>query len=252
MNVRVLIIDDEPHSTEAMRALCAGVAPAMEVVGVAHWMEDARRLMEEEKPDLLFLDVGLKDGCGLDLIPDFQKITGSGCILPVVLFSSGNLAASKAFDLGVLDYLDKPATEERFEVCCQRIQNYFREQRRFIPVDCESGREFVPVDEIAVIEVTVAGGSWTDCHLITGQTFKSVTKTILDWESTLPEERFFRTSRSQVFALGQIEDSVLRLPNGTGEFTVAGKHYLCSRSRWGDFVEAFSKNRSELGSSEVS
>ena len=250
MNVRVLIIDDEPHATEAIRALCAGVTPAMEVVGVAHWMEDARRLMDEEKPDLLFLDVGLKDGCGLDLIPDFQKMTGPGPMIPVVLFSSGNLAASEAFNLGILDYLEKPTTGERFQVCYERIQNYFREKRQFIPVDSEEGREFIPVDDISFIEVTIAGGAWTDCYLQSGQTVRSVTKTILDWESMLPKEQFFRASRSQIFALSQVEGPILRLPNGTGEFQVAGERFTCSRSRCSEFSEALSKARAVLGISE--
>lgn len=244
MILRALIVDDEPHATETVRGLCATVTPHIEVAAVAHWMEDARKMLEEEKPDIIFLDIELKDGCGLDLIPDFRKIAGTGSVVPVVLFSSVNLSASKAFDLGVLDFLEKPVTVERFAACHDRMLTYFKEQRQFIPIDTKSGREFLTTDDIAVIAVTVAGGSWTSCQTSSGRIIKNITKTILEWEAVLPEHRFFRVSRSQMIAFAHVEGELKKLSNGTGEFSVGGQCYHCSRSRCLEFQEKLSKVRS--------
>jgi DNA-binding NarL/FixJ family response regulator len=64
---RVLVIEDHPVLCEGLRQLI-GKQPDLACVGTADNTADARRLVEESKPDLTMLDLRLKGGDALDFI----------------------------------------------------------------------------------------------------------------------------------------------------------------------------------------
>jgi len=65
MVVRALIVDDNAQFLEAARALLE--RQGMEIVAVASTGEDARRRLDETKPDLVLVDIDLGEESGLDL-----------------------------------------------------------------------------------------------------------------------------------------------------------------------------------------
>jgi len=65
--IRTLVVDDDYHVAHA-HALSVGRVPGFSVVGEAHSAEEARRLIKDERPDLLLLDMYLPDYNGLDLV----------------------------------------------------------------------------------------------------------------------------------------------------------------------------------------
>ena len=64
---RVLVIEDHPVLCEGLRQLISN-QPDLACVGIAYDTSDAKRLVEECKPDLMVLDLRLKGGDALDLI----------------------------------------------------------------------------------------------------------------------------------------------------------------------------------------
>lgn len=100
----ILVIDDEPHVSEMLREFFADLGYA---VTVATTGREALRLVEENRPDAVILDMGLPDTTGDQLLPKLLALDSS---LSVVMLS-GHLEedmARKAVAAGALRYLQKP------------------------------------------------------------------------------------------------------------------------------------------------
>ncbi|SEO55344.1 two component transcriptional regulator, LytTR family [Mucilaginibacter gossypiicola] len=106
--IRVLIIDDERAARSEIRRLLAGY-PDIEIAGEAVNVDDALKMIQEQKPELLFLDIQMPEKSGFDLLESLEEV-------PLVIFTTAyDQYALKAFEVSALDYLVKPIREERFE-----------------------------------------------------------------------------------------------------------------------------------------
>ncbi len=66
MTTRCLIVEDEIMFAHMLAGMLRGI-PGLNVAGIAHTREEALRVLEELKPDLLILDLALPDGYGTDV-----------------------------------------------------------------------------------------------------------------------------------------------------------------------------------------
>ena len=102
-HVRVLAVDDDPQALRYVRdaLLKSGYTPV-----VTGDPEEALRLVEEEKPDLVLLDLMLPGTDGIELMKD---ILGAGDV-PVIFVSAygRDELIARAFDMGAVDYVVKP------------------------------------------------------------------------------------------------------------------------------------------------
>lgn len=119
--IRAVIVDDEPFARERVRRLLDTDAE-VEVVGECADGFAAVSLIEEQSPDLLFLDIQMpgRDGFGVLEEIDAEQT-------PVVVFLTAyDQYAVRAFDACALDYLLKPFDEERFERALARAKQQLR------------------------------------------------------------------------------------------------------------------------------
>lgn len=102
---RVLVVDDEPEITRALRSILSahGFEPIL-----AATAKEGLDLLQRRHPDLLLLDLVLPDGNGLDVTRTIRQDLGLD--LPIVVLSAHGEEESKvqALDLGADDYLTKP------------------------------------------------------------------------------------------------------------------------------------------------
>lgn len=68
MKVRCLVIDDEKNSRENNANLAATYCPELEVIGMASKAGEGLSLINELKPDAIFLDVRMPDFDGFTLL----------------------------------------------------------------------------------------------------------------------------------------------------------------------------------------
>ena len=105
--VRILAVDDDPQALRYVRdALTkAGYAPI-----VTGDPEDVPRLMEQEKPHLVLLDLMLPGSDGIELMRGILKTADVPVILPVIFVSvyGQDDVIVRAFDMGAVDYVVKP------------------------------------------------------------------------------------------------------------------------------------------------
>ncbi|WPU98632.1 response regulator [Mucilaginibacter sp. cycad4] len=106
--IRVLIIDDERAARSEIRRLLAHY-PDFEIIGEAVNADDAMKMIGEQMPDLLFLDIQMPEKSGFDLLEALAQVP------PVIFTTAYDQYAVKAFEVSALDYLVKPIRDERFE-----------------------------------------------------------------------------------------------------------------------------------------
>ena len=101
---RVLIIDDHAPSRAVVAEAVGSQGGA--VVGNGSRLEDAVRLVDKHRPDVLLLAVGLPDGDGVEA----ARLVMASWPCPIVLLTShaDPDVAARAVDAGVLGFLVKP------------------------------------------------------------------------------------------------------------------------------------------------
>jgi two-component system LytT family response regulator len=121
--VRALIVDDEELGRRMLRSLLAPDSDVV-VVGEAASASEARRRIAEQQPDLVFMDIEMPGGSGLELLQ------GLGEPMPYVIFVTAHPEfALPAFEVHAADYLVKPVQRERFLGSVGRAKQRIAERR---------------------------------------------------------------------------------------------------------------------------
>ena len=108
-NPTILIVEDEPGTVEMYRIV-------LEVEGfrvrVAFTLSAAISALEEEVPDLVLLDVVLRDSSGLDLCQHIREDPNLADIPILIVSNLGSAEQVKAgLDAGADNYLSKPVSQ---------------------------------------------------------------------------------------------------------------------------------------------
>jgi two-component system, LytTR family, response regulator len=119
--LRVLVVDDEPLGRRAVRQLLLLHCDSV-VVGEARNGREAIRLIQELKPDLVFLDVQMPEMDGFAVLRAIEPQ-----YLPMVIFVTAfDTFAVRAFEANALDYLVKPLQEARFKDAFAKVRERLR------------------------------------------------------------------------------------------------------------------------------
>jgi len=103
---RVAIIEDDPILREEL-ALIVGLAPDLQVVGVADGLERGRVLLTQEI-DVLLIDLALSDGSGIDLIRETSARAPNVRIIVISVFGDAR-SVVQSIEAGANGYLLKGA-----------------------------------------------------------------------------------------------------------------------------------------------
>jgi two-component system, LytTR family, response regulator len=123
MNIRTLIIDDEPLGRSGVRVRLRD-EPDIEVIGECANGRLAVEAINRLAPDLLFLDVQMPGMNGFEVLAATADVP-----LPAVIFVTAyDQYALRAFEVYALDYLLKPIDDERFKIALQRARSHLRQR----------------------------------------------------------------------------------------------------------------------------
>ena len=121
--VRALIVDDEELGRRMLRSLLAA-DDDVQVVGEAASAVDARRQIADKHPDLVFMDIEMPGGSGLELLQQIEEP------VPYVIFVTAHPEfALPAFELHAADYIVKPVQRQRFIGSVMRAKQRISERR---------------------------------------------------------------------------------------------------------------------------
>lgn len=136
---RAVIADDERLMREQLRARLAEVWPALQIVGEAKNGLEAVELVQQLRPDVVFLDIRMPGLTGVDAARQIAQLppregsegdAGEDDLLPEIVFITAyDQYAVEAFEQGVADYVLKPAERERLQVTVERIRKRLAARR---------------------------------------------------------------------------------------------------------------------------
>jgi DNA-binding response OmpR family regulator len=96
----ILVVDDEPQVAKSLSELL--IMEDHEAIVAAN-LAEAQGLIQQRRPDLVFLDMNLPDGSGLDLMNAVEGIT-----FIIITGTPEEQTVDAAFDRGAAAYLVKP------------------------------------------------------------------------------------------------------------------------------------------------
>jgi len=136
---RVLIIDDD-------KLICDWIATAVTQLGhlpfFSHTLEEGFRKVQADSFDVVFIDVRLPDGNGLEIMPKIKTSRSSPEIIVITALGDPD-EAERAIKTGAWDYLEKPASFEAIKIPILRALEYRAEKK--------SGKPPVPLKRKNII-----------------------------------------------------------------------------------------------------
>lgn len=204
-----IIIDDEPLARKGLQSYCSDIS-FLNVVGVCKNALQANDVLQQQKVDLLFLDINMPIVSGLDWL---KSLASSPLVIMTTAYPQ---YALESFSYEVIDYLVKPISFERF---LQAVNKAYRlkkssgdEQVFFVKSD--KSLKKIKSNEILFVEamqnyVKIVTTSET---VITHSTLKQL-------RENLPEQFFVQTHKSYLVSKAQVSEI-------TGNQILIGTHKI--------------------------
>ena len=122
--MRVLIIEDDPMVAMIHKEYFKKKELTDDLNHVTS-IEDAREYLANNDVDLIVLDNYLIDGQGIEYLPELKGY-------PIIMITAANdvQTVEAALSNGVVDYLVKPFTYERFAQAIDKVQDYVKLYRK--------------------------------------------------------------------------------------------------------------------------
>ncbi len=235
MNIRVLIVDDEPLARKGIRRLLEK-EPDIEIIGECSDGLEAVETINNEKPDIVFLDIQMPELDGFGVLEALELPQ-----LPIIIFITAfDEFALKAFEVHALDYLLKPVKAEKFQHALQRARavlhfkqtDQFQKQLESMLQYVSSKRQYlerlIVKDVKGIVIVYVSDVDWFEAYgdyIRIHEKGKKylLRKTMNTLESGLNPENFARIHRSTIVQINRIKklqplnngDYVIFLEDGT-------------------------------------
>ena len=208
MTLKALIVDDEFYARNNLKILIDEFCPELKIVGLVESAEEARIIIEKEKPDVVFLDIAMPKEDGFSLLKSYENREFS-----VVFTTAYNEYALKAFKENAIDYLEKPISIDDLQKAVQKVMKVHGSNEQRTPAELselvdeamegKNDRISIPTRNGYVIIRNTdiihleASDNYTMIYLIDGSRHLS-SKNIKVYEENLNQEIFFRTHKSHI------------------------------------------------------
>ncbi len=191
MIIKCIIVDDEPIARQILENYCK-LLPEIEIVDKLSNALQAKKVMEIQQVDLIFLDINMPVLDGISFMKTLKKAP------QIILTTAYKEYAHHAFDLAACDYLLKPFSLERFIVAVDKAKEKLHTGTKaveaaidnFTYIKTEGKLYRLNFDEIKYAEA--AGNNVK----IVGDTILTPPITFNALENLLPKTQFIRLHRS--------------------------------------------------------
>lgn len=246
--IRSVIIDDEVRSCHALAKMLRDYCTDVDVVGMAHTVDDGVGVIRQKQPSLVFLDIQMPGGNGFQLL---NNVAASA--FKVVFVTAYDNYALTAFRYEALDYLLKPIDIDDLVTSVNRFRTGYSgngaahnhtAQHSAAPsviqplsppcriaVATPHDIQFIEVENIVRLQ---SERNYTTFHLVHGSPLV-VARTLKDYEETLACLPFFRVHQSHIVNLKK----VVRYRKGKGGYAVLsdGSTVEVSPARKAEFLK---------------
>ena len=119
-NIEVLIVEDDARIAKIHEKFLEQI-DGFKTIGMSHTIEEAKIWLDTLKPDLILLDIYFPDKLGTELI-DYIKQENIETDIILITAAAEVEIVKKAYSSGVVDFLLKPLTLQRFIDCMQKYK----------------------------------------------------------------------------------------------------------------------------------
>lgn len=226
--LKTIVVDDEQDAVNFICSIISEYCSSLEVVGTAGDVSRAVQVINEKKPDLVFLDVEMPNGSGFDLLVQFPEKE-----FDVIFITAFNHYAIKAIKFSAVDYILKPVNinefidavsrvvKKRSEKSSQSNENLrvLMENLRTSPpsrlaIPTADGMEYLNPKDIIRIEAD-RSYSW---FFLAGNRKTLVSRHLKEFQELLGDRNFFRSHNSHLINLKYVK-KYIRKEGGYIEMT---------------------------------
>ena len=192
--MNVLIVEDEASIARRIMRLTEGALNSIgSEVHIKNNIQDALQYIEQNKVDLVLLDLNLNGEDGFKIIAKLSSYS-----FHTIVISANTDRAIEAFNYGVLDFVSKPINKKRFETS---IEKYFDTQKtnsktKYLAVRNYPKSELISVNNIYYLK---GAGAYSELFLKSGK-IELHSKSLDKLFSVLPDQ-FLRIHKSYIVNL---------------------------------------------------
>ena len=228
-----IIVDDELHGRENLKKIIEMYCPEIRILDCADSANNAKKLVAVHHPDVVFLDINMPVLDGFDFLEEFDNRD-----FMVVFVTAHEEYGINAVKAAAVDYLLKPINIKELKQTIKKLLLHKDKKLNVEPVHDQNklilptshGFEVLEFEKIIRLQ---AEGSYTKVVVKDGKS-KLISRTLKEFEDTLPHEFFFRTHKSHLINLKFIKD----YSNLSGNYVtmVDGSRIELSRRKAPDFI----------------
>lgn len=206
--ITAVIIDDMELARKSLAADIEEYCHDIDIIGEAHSVITAAKLLKNTHPDIIFLDIHLQDGDGFDLLELLPDLNSS-----IIFTTASDAHAIKAFQFSAADYLLKPIDPDLLQQSVEKVSN---QKNKHGHLDTLSDNmkspsklvlhtaEQVKIAELADIIRLESMGNYT-YFFFTGGEKLLITKTLKEYHDVLKGSDFLRVHQSHLINLSHLK-----------------------------------------------
>jgi two-component system LytT family response regulator len=225
--LKAILVDDEESARDVLQNLLLRFCPEVDLVAKCEDLPQAVEIIEQLKPDLVFLDIEMPNYSGFEIVKFFKTID-----FDIVFVTAYDQHAMRAFEIAAIDYLLKPIDITRLKLAVSRVlhqRNILQQAQRLnllsdtlenkqiknIIISDKGNQNIIAINTILAIE---AQESYCNIHT-TNKTFIA-SKNLKHFETIFENSpNFFRVHKSWLVNTECIKhysktDLTIQLDNG--------------------------------------
>jgi len=220
--IQACIIDDEQDGRDYIALLLENEFPEINTAFQASSVEEAYIYLTKHSPDILFLDVQLKDGTAFDLLSKFREIDSR-----IIFITAFENFAIQAIKNGAADYLLKPIKKIDFIIAVNKVLETIKKSKSVPGLSSSENKISLPtlqgfkLTNISDIIRCEADSSYTTFYLA-DKTKIIVSKTLHEFEEHLTKYNFFRIHHKHLINLFHLKEYI----KGKGGQVVMADHSI--------------------------
>ncbi len=208
MKITAVIVEDSRLARNELKELIKE-HKEISLLGEAENVDAGFELINQKKPDLLFLDINMPEKDGFDLLEMLDEV-------PTVIFTTAfDEYAIKSFEYNAFDYLLKPINQKRFSSSITKVLERFSNNTEISTNDntlsldkqifIKDGEKcwLVKIKDISHFEIV---GNYT--RVFFDKNKPLIYKSLTQIEEKLPNDVFFRANRQQIININHVKKVV--------------------------------------------
>lgn len=226
--MKIAIIDDELQNRIVIRRIIESNCPHLDIVVDEGIIEKAIQEINAKKPDLVFLDIRLKNGTGFDIV---EKLT---CKPKIIFTTAYSEYAIKAFKVQVVDYLLKPIDEQELTDSVSKLEKLLN-LKQPAPANLYTYTIDGEKKNISYGEIFYFESSGIHTYMATEKERILLPKNIGEIEKELPASKFYRTHHSYMVNIKKIRSIDV---NRNGQINLSNDAIIpVSQRKLSDFLD---------------